>query len=81
MQSTVQEIDIAQKLGKISTMEKATALFQEKLDVENQTKINLVKHPRVLIKIANAIAMCEPDRVFVKHRLSGRQAARSGFVY
>ncbi len=65
MQSTVQEIDIAQKLGKITTMEKATALFREKLDVENQAKINLVKHPRVLIKIANAIAMCEPDRVFV----------------
>lgn len=65
MQSTAQEIDIAQKLGKISTIEKATALFEDRLDKDNLTKIRQITHPKVLVKIANAIAMCEPDHVFI----------------
>lgn len=65
MQSTVQGIDIAQKLGKISTIEKAAALLEDRLDTENLARIKQVKHPEVLIKIANAIAMCEPDRIFI----------------
>ncbi|OQY06145.1 MAG: phosphoenolpyruvate carboxykinase (GTP) [Desulfobacteraceae bacterium 4572_123] len=65
MQSTAQGIDIAQKLGKISTIEKAMALFEDRLDPENLAKIKQVKNSEVLIKISNAIAMCEPDRIFI----------------
>jgi len=65
MQSTAQGIDIAQKLGKISTIEKAMVLFEDRLDPENLAKIKQVKNTEVLIKISNAIAMCEPDLIFI----------------
>lgn len=40
-------------------------LFEDKLDKEHLSRIQQIKHPEVILKIANAIAMCEPDTVFI----------------
>ena len=58
-------IDIVQEIGGIKSEEAAMQVFESKLDKEHLSRINQIKHPEVLIKIANAIVMCEPDMVFI----------------
>ena len=57
--------DIAQVLGQIETADAARDLFETRLDAANLAKIQQLKTPAILIKIANAIAMCDPSAVFV----------------
>ena len=57
--------DIAQKLGGIQNVEQAQDLFEKRLDKEQLSRIRSLSHPEILIKIANAIAMCDPGRVFI----------------
>ena len=57
--------DIAQVLGQIETADAARGLFETRLDAANLAKIQQLKTPAILIKIANAIAMCDPSAVFV----------------
>ena len=57
--------DIAIEIGGITTAEAAMQLFEEKLDKEHLSKIQQITHPEVILKVANAIAMCEPDAVFI----------------
>ena len=66
-------IDIASEIGGISTIDAARSVFQEKLDSDNQAKLGHLKNEAVLIRIANAIAMCEPDTVFIN---TGSEADR-----
>ena len=58
-------IDIVKELGGIQTVEEAQALFEQRLDAEHLARIRRLSHPEVLIKIANAIAMCDPGRVYI----------------
>ncbi|MBU0986791.1 MAG: phosphoenolpyruvate carboxykinase (GTP) [Proteobacteria bacterium] len=58
-------IDITIQIGGIKTYEAAMQLFENKLDDKNLSRIQKIKHPQVVIKIANAIAMCEPESIFV----------------
>lgn len=57
--------DIVTELGGIGTMADALQIFKDKMDDDNFSKINRIKNEKVLLKIANAIAMCQPDAVFV----------------
>ncbi|MCP4112328.1 MAG: phosphoenolpyruvate carboxykinase (GTP) [Desulfobacteraceae bacterium] len=57
--------DIVTELGKIATIEAAMQIFESKTDKEHLSRIQQIKNQEVLIKIANAIAMCEPDDVFI----------------
>ena len=57
--------DIAIEIGGIKTAEAALQLFRDKLDKEQLSKIQQITHPEVILKVANAIAMCEPDAVFI----------------
>ncbi len=57
--------DIVTELGKIATIEAAMQIFEDKTDKEHFSRIQQIKNQEVLIKIANAIAMCEPDDVFI----------------
>ncbi len=66
-------IDIVIEIGGITTYEAAMQLFENKLDKTNLSRIQKIKHPEVVIKIANAIAMCEPEAVFVN---TGSEADR-----
>jgi len=57
--------DIVTELGKISDLKGAQQVFQKKLDAKNLDKLAQIQNPEVLKKIANAIALCEPDSVFI----------------
>ena len=58
-------IEIVTEIGGIITFEAASKLFENKLDPINLSRIQKIKHSEVVIKIANAIAMCEPEAVFI----------------
>jgi phosphoenolpyruvate carboxykinase (GTP) len=66
-------IDIVKELGGIHTVEEARALFEQRLDAEQLSRIKRLSQPALLVKIANAIAMCNPSRVFVN---AGSEADR-----
>lgn len=59
------DIDIAKKIGGIDSKKKALKVFNNRLDPENLSKIGQIRNPEVLMKIANAMVMCEPDKVFI----------------
>jgi phosphoenolpyruvate carboxykinase (GTP) len=58
-------IDIVKEIGGVRNIEQAQALFEKRLDEEHLSRIRTLSHPEILIKIANAIAMCDPARVFI----------------
>ena len=58
-------IDIIVDIGDITTFEAAMRLFENRLDEKNLSRIQKIKNPEVAVKIANSIAMCEPETVFI----------------
>jgi phosphoenolpyruvate carboxykinase (GTP) len=66
-------IDIVKELGGVRDIDQAQTLFQERLDEEHLSRIRTLSHPEILIKIANAIAMCDPSRVYIN---TGSEADR-----
>ena len=58
-------IDIVIEIGGIKTYEEAMQLFENRLDDIHLARIKTINHQEVIIKIANAIAMCEPESVFI----------------
>jgi phosphoenolpyruvate carboxykinase (GTP) len=58
-------VDILAEVGGIKTIGEAKAVIEKNLDAKNLEKLSVIKNEDALIKIANAIAMCEPDGVFV----------------
>ncbi|RKX73942.1 MAG: phosphoenolpyruvate carboxykinase (GTP) [Spirochaetes bacterium] len=57
--------DILVETGGIRSREEAQKLFENALDRENRSKLRHVKNEEALLKIANSIAMCKPDTVFI----------------
>ncbi len=60
-----QGIDILTEIGGVKTLDQAWAIFEENIDAENRAKLASIHHPEALLTIANAIAMCHPDTVFI----------------
>ena len=58
-------IDIVSEIGGISSIEAALSCFEKSMDNGNLRRIKRITNTDVLIKIANAIVMCQPDSVFV----------------
>ncbi|MGD9826146.1 phosphoenolpyruvate carboxykinase (GTP) [Desulfobacter sp.] len=58
-------MDPLNTLGKITTPDQAQNLFKLKLDSTQSAKIARIKHPDVRIRIANAIALCRPSKIFI----------------
>jgi len=58
-------VDILTEVGGIKSIEEARKLFEKTLDAENLAKLNKIKTEDALLKIANSIALCEPDAVFI----------------
>ncbi len=58
-------VDILSAVGGIDTIEDAKKLFAEKLDSETRERLSKIQNEEALLKVANAIAMCQPDRVMV----------------
>ena len=66
-------VDIIQEIGGVRDVESALACFENAMDSAHFKRIQKITHPGVLLKIANAIAMCQPDDVFVN---TGSEADR-----
>ena len=60
-----QGVDILSDIGGVKSIGEAEAIFKKKMDQENLDKIAKIKNEEALLKIANAIAMCNPDSVFI----------------
>lgn len=58
-------VDILSAVGRIGSIEEARRLFEERLDADSKNKLSRIENREALFKIANAIAMCEPDSVFL----------------
>jgi phosphoenolpyruvate carboxykinase (GTP) len=58
-------VDILSAVGAIDTIEAARSLFEEKLDSANLEKLSKIKNEEALQKVANAIVMCQPDKVMI----------------
>ncbi len=58
-------VDILAEVGGIKTVDEAREVFQNNIDAENLAKLEKIKTEDALIKIANAISFCQPDRVIV----------------
>ena len=57
-------IDILSDVGGVSAGEEKK-LLDSALDAANRRKLELIRNDEARLKIANAIAMCKPDRVFI----------------
>ncbi|MGD2270584.1 MAG: phosphoenolpyruvate carboxykinase (GTP) [Desulfobacterales bacterium] len=66
-------IDIVSELGGIGTHKSAVKVFEGKMDADHRSRIQRIKTTDAIVKIANAIAMCDPDTVFVN---TGSEADR-----
>ena len=58
-------VDILTEIGGVKTMAKARSVFKKKMDDANLAKIGKIKNEEALLKVANAISMCDPDSAFV----------------
>ncbi|MFQ5485064.1 MAG: phosphoenolpyruvate carboxykinase (GTP) [Desulfobacterales bacterium] len=58
-------IDIIKAIGGITSFKSALQIFENRMDGVNFSKIIKITHPKVATKIANAIAMCDPETVFI----------------
>jgi len=58
-------VDILAEVGGVKSIAAARTVIAKHLDDANQKKLAPIKNEDALVKIANAIVMCEPDRVFV----------------
>jgi len=58
-------IDILSEVGGVKTMAEAKKVFDATLDAANRAKLRKISNQDALLRIANAIAMCTPARVFV----------------
>ena len=59
------DLDIITELGGVNSEDKAMTVFRQYLDDVQISRISRIKHPEVLKKIANAILLCRPERVFI----------------
>jgi phosphoenolpyruvate carboxykinase (GTP) len=60
-----QGIDIVKELGKVDSAEATMDVLGKRLTPDQLERLQFIKNSSVLEKIANAIVMCDPDRVFV----------------
>lgn len=58
-------VEILADTGGVKTIHEAKAVIEQKLDAGNLEKLASIKNEEALLKIANAIALCEPDDVFI----------------
>jgi phosphoenolpyruvate carboxykinase (GTP) len=66
-------IDIVNELGGIANHEAALKVFESKMDPEHLARLQGIKNTEVILKIANAIVLCGPDKVFIN---TGSEADR-----
>ena len=65
MNDTRKDIDIITELGGVNSKDHAMTVFRQYLNESQLAKISRIRHPDVLMRIANAIVLCNPDSVFI----------------
>jgi phosphoenolpyruvate carboxykinase (GTP) len=58
-------IDIVREIGRINTTDEALSLLRQYLDDHHFQRIQNIKNDEARIKIANALAMCRPEKVYI----------------
>ncbi len=58
-------VDIVMEIGGITTTDAAMTLFEEQMDKEHFARIQQIKNSEAILKIANAVAMCQPDTIYI----------------
>jgi len=58
-------VDILARCGGITSTEEADELFESRLEREDYIKLSKIRNTEALLKIANAISLCDPESVFV----------------
>jgi phosphoenolpyruvate carboxykinase (GTP) len=58
-------IDIVHEIGQINTAEAALSLLRQRLDDQHFQRIQNVNNHEAQIKIANALVMCRPEKVYI----------------
>ena len=66
-------MDILNELGKIESAEQALSVLKKRMDETQFHRIFRITHPEVLKRIANAVVICNPARVFIN---TGSEADR-----
>lgn len=67
-------MDILNELGKIGSAEQALAVFEKQMDKAQFDRISSISHPEILKRIANAVVICNPDKIFIN---TGSEADRN----
>ncbi|MCL1981076.1 MAG: phosphoenolpyruvate carboxykinase (GTP) [Proteobacteria bacterium] len=60
-----QGVDILSAIGGITTIGEAQKLFKEQLNPEHLQRLAAITNQETLLKVANAMAMCTPDQVYI----------------
>ena len=58
-------VDILTEVGGITAIDQAWELFRKSMRPDQLAKIERISNEEALLRIANAIAMCRPDDVFI----------------
>jgi phosphoenolpyruvate carboxykinase (GTP) len=58
-------VDIITEVGGVRSIGEARKLFDDKLDQEHLGRLSKIKNEDALLKVANAIACCQPDSVYI----------------
>jgi phosphoenolpyruvate carboxykinase (GTP) len=66
-------VDIVSEIGGIKTVADAQVFLEKTLDQTQYSRIQKITNGDALLKIANAVAMCKPESVFI---LTGSEADR-----
>ena len=66
-------VDILTAVGAIKSIDAARNLLDARLDQANKDKLARITNEDALVKIANAISICGPDKVFIN---TGRSRSR-----
>ncbi|MGI6656251.1 MAG: phosphoenolpyruvate carboxykinase (GTP) [Desulfobulbus sp.] len=64
-------VEILSEVGGIATIDAAKKLFSQRLDSEHLGRLAKITNEEALLRIANAIAMCDPQHVYI---LTGSEA-------
>lgn len=57
--------DLLTTVGGVTNFSEAMQVLKNALDPANEAKIATIRNEEALIKVANAIAICKPDKVFI----------------
>jgi phosphoenolpyruvate carboxykinase (GTP) len=58
-------LDIVTEIGGVDSLDAAEKVFQDSMDSKSLSRIQKIERADVRLKVANAIAMCQPDSVFI----------------